>query len=139
LLDEEGLDARAIKCISMLLPSMPLKHSYKVIFMIRPIEEVVSSQRKMIHRLASKGAELDTEQLRRGLTAHRNETRNWLKSVPHMEVIEINYPTLVQDPQPQIARLVEFLGPERLPQSAGMAKAVDLTLYRKRLATDRED
>ena len=52
LLDEEGLDGRAIKCISMLLQKMPLKHNYKVIFMTRPIEEVVVSQNAMVNRLA---------------------------------------------------------------------------------------
>jgi hypothetical protein len=139
LLDEEELDGRAIKCISMLLQRMPLKHNYKVIFMTRPIEEVVNSQRKMIDRLGTEGAELDIEELRRGLTAHRNETRNWLKSVPHMEFIEIDYPTLVQAPQPHIARLVEFLGTDRLLKSAEMAKVVDVTLYRKRLSTGRRD
>jgi tetratricopeptide (TPR) repeat protein len=132
LLDEEGLDGRAIKCISMLLQSLPIKHNYKVIFMTRPIEEVVTSQRKMIDRLATKGAELEVEQLTRGLTAHRNETRNWLKSAPHLEFIEIDYPTLVRDPAPQIARIVEFLGIDRLPNVAGMSRVVDPALHRKR-------
>jgi predicted AlkP superfamily phosphohydrolase/phosphomutase/tetratricopeptide (TPR) repeat protein len=134
LLDAEGLDGHAIKCISMLLPNMPLKHNYKVIFMTRPIDEVVESQGKMINRLGTQGATLDIEQLRRGLTAHRNETRNWLKSVPHMDVIEIDYPTLVSDPAPQLARIVEFLGAERLPKSSDMAKVVDPLLHRKKSA-----
>ncbi|HEY2799216.1 MAG TPA: alkaline phosphatase family protein [Chthoniobacterales bacterium] len=139
LLDEEGLEGRAIKCISMLISSLPLKHSYKVIFMTRPIEEVVDSQRKMIGRLATKGAELEVDQLQRGLTAHRNEIRQWLKNAPHMDFIEINYPALVSNPQPQIAQLVEFLGLERLPKAAEMTKVVDHALYRQRLATDRKD
>jgi predicted AlkP superfamily phosphohydrolase/phosphomutase/predicted Zn-dependent protease len=135
LLDQDELDGRAIKCVSMLLQSVPLKHNYKVIFMTRPIEEVVTSQRKMIDRLATKGAELDLEQLTRGLTAHRNETRNWLKSAPNIDVIEIDYPALVKDPAPQIARIVEFLGTERLPNSAGMARVVDPALHRKKTAS----
>lgn len=132
LLDADDLNGRAIKCISMLIPAMPLKHKYKVIFMTRPIEEVVVSQRAMVKRLGTKGAEIDTEQLQRGLTAHRNETLSWLKRVPHMEFIEIDYPKLVQDPLPQIARLVEFLGADRLPSSPEMAKVVDPSLHRKK-------
>ena len=129
----EAVDGRAIKCISMLLPRMPLKHNYKVIFMTRPIEEVATSQRKMVERLATKGAELDAEQLQRGLTGHRNEIRSWLKSTPHMEFVEIDYPTLVSDPLPQIARLIQFLGTERLANSEQMATVVDPSLYRKRV------
>jgi predicted AlkP superfamily phosphohydrolase/phosphomutase/tetratricopeptide (TPR) repeat protein len=134
LLDEERLEGRAIKCISMLLQKMPIKHNYKVVFMTRPIEEVVESQRKMIGRLATKGAELDPEQLQRGLTAHRNEMLTWLKRAPQMEFVEIDYPSLVRDPSPQIARLVEFLGTERLAHSEKMAKVIDSALHRKKSA-----
>ena len=132
VLDEEGLDGRAIKCISMLLQQMPIKHSYKVIFMTRPIEEVVISQSAMVNRLATKGAELDAEQLQRGLTAHRNEIRNWLKRAPHMEFIEVDYPTLVRDPQTVIASVVEFLGSDRLPNTKKMATVIDASLYRRK-------
>lgn len=134
LLDEEGLDGRAIKCISMLLRSLPLKHNYNVILMIRPIEEIVASQRKMVERLGTKGAELDDEQLQRGLNTHRNEIRNWLKRAPHMKFIEIDYPQLISDPLPQVSRIVEFLGADRLPNSAGMAEVIDPALYRKKSA-----
>ncbi len=132
LLDEEGLEGRAIKCISMLLSKMPTKHSYKVIFMTRPIEEVVVSQRAMVNRLATRGAELDTEQLQRGMTAHRHEMRSWLKSAPHMESIEVDYPTLIKDPQSVIPRIVEFLGSDRLTTPEKMASVVDASLYRRK-------
>ena len=132
LLDAEGLDGRAIKCISMLLPKLPLKHNYKVIFMTRPIAEVVLSQQKMVARLGTKGAELDVPQLERGLTAHRNETRRWLATAPHIELLEVDYPTLVRDAGSVVAQVVEFLGAERLPTAGKMAAVVDQSLYRRK-------
>ncbi len=135
LLDEDGLAGRALKCISMLLPHLPSQHNYKVIFMTRPIEEVVASQAKMVARLGKKGAELDEEELERGLTAHRNETRSWLRNAPHMEFIEIDYPSLIQDSAAAVAQLVEFLGAERLPRAENMATAVDASLYRRKRVT----
>ena len=132
LLDEEGLDGRAIKCISMLLQKVPLKHNYKVIFMTRPLEEVVVSQNAMVSRLGTMGAELDPEQLQRGLRGHRSEILYWLKSMPNMEFIEIDYPTLVRDPRPVIDRVVKFVGVDRLPNSAEMAKVIDPSLHRKK-------
>ncbi len=134
VLDEEGLDGRVIKCISMLLQKVPLKHNYKVIFMTRPVEEVAISQRAMINRLATKGAELEPEQLQRGLSVHRNEILAWLKRAPHMEVIEIDYPALVRDPQPVISKLVEFLGSDRLTNPEKMAAVVDPSLHRRKKA-----
>ncbi|PYK39504.1 MAG: hypothetical protein DME60_09700 [Verrucomicrobia bacterium] len=133
LLDQEELNGCAIKCTSMLLPRMPLKHSYKVIFMTRPIEEVVVSQSAMVKRRATKAAELDSAQLKRGLRGHRDEILSWLKSTPHMEFIEIDYPKLVREPLPQISRLIDFLGKDRLPSSENMATVVDPTLYRRKV------
>ena len=98
----------------MLLPAMPAQHHYKVIFMLRPIEEVVASQRAMTSRLGNKGAELDPEQLERGLRAHREEIRKWASAAPHIEWLEIDYPSLVDAPAPAIAKIVKFLGPRAI-------------------------
>jgi hypothetical protein len=132
MLDDKAVNGKAIKCISMLLPRMPPKHEYKVVFMTRPIDEVIASQRDMTKRLGTKGAELDPEQLMRGLQSHSDEVQKWLKAAPYMKMIEIDYPTLVQEPLPQIARLVEFLGTDRLPALKEMTKVVDPSLHRKK-------
>ena len=110
LLDDPAVAGRAIKCISMLLPQLPEQHQYKVIFMTRPIAEVVSSQEAMTARLGTKGANLEREQLERGLRAHRAEMRKWAEAAPHIEWLEIDYPALVRIPKPELAKLVEFLG-----------------------------
>ncbi len=132
LLDDATIEGRAIKCISMLLPAMPAKHQYKVIFMLRPIAEVVASQRAMTTRLGVKGARLDPEHLERGLRAHREEVRKWAANAPHIEWLEIDYPALVRDPTSALPRLVEFLGRERLPNDSKMAAVIDPALHRER-------
>ena len=132
LLDEPAVEGKAIKCISALLPHLPPKHNYKVVFMTRPIEEVIESQQKMTTRLGTKGAELDPEQLQRGMHAHREEIRKWMQNAPHMEFIEVDYPTLVRDPQSEVGRLVEFLGAERLPVVENLATVIDPLLYRRK-------
>jgi len=80
------------------------------------IEEVVRLQRAMIDKRPTKTAALESAQVKRGLRAHRDEILSWLKSTPHMQFIEIDYPSLVRDPAAAVSRLVEFLGRERLPQ-----------------------
>jgi predicted AlkP superfamily phosphohydrolase/phosphomutase/tetratricopeptide (TPR) repeat protein len=132
LLDDEAVEGKAIKCISMLLPALPTKHHYKVIFMMRPIKEVALSQNAMVQRLGTRAAEFDSTQLERGLRGHREETLRWLKSISHMEFIESEYPMLIRDPLSQISRLIDFLGKERLPSFENMAMVVDPSLYRNR-------
>ena len=66
MLNEPGLEGRAIKVVSMLLGQLPMNHEYKIIFMNRPVEEVVASQAAMIERLKTEGAEMDENDLQRG-------------------------------------------------------------------------
>jgi predicted AlkP superfamily phosphohydrolase/phosphomutase/tetratricopeptide (TPR) repeat protein len=134
LLDDEAVAGRAIKCISMLLPQVPTKHQYKVIFMTRPIAEVVASQRAMTIRLGTRGANLAPEDLERGLRAHREEIRRWGGNASHIEWLEIDYPALVRDPAPAIEKLVGFLGQESLPNEAAMAGVIDPALHRRKRA-----
>ena len=132
LLNDKAIEGRAIKCISMLLPAMPSHHQYKVIFMLRPIAEVIASQQAMTRRLGTRGANLDPEQLARGLRAHREEVRAWAANAAHVEWLEIDYPELVRDPVPALRKLVQFLGAERLPNEKAMAAAVDPALHRRK-------
>jgi LPS sulfotransferase NodH len=53
-------------------------------------------------------------------------------AMPHVEWLEIDYPALVRDPTPGIAKLVEFLGAGRLPNEKAMASVVDPVLHRRR-------
>lgn len=130
LLDDPKVEGRAIKCISMLLPALPTRHQYRVVFMMRPIAEVMASQQAMTSRLGTKGASLDRDQLERGLRAHREEIRRWGRTTPDVEWLELDYPALLRDPAPRISKLVEFLGRERLPNEQAMAGVIDPALHR---------
>jgi tetratricopeptide (TPR) repeat protein len=134
LLDGDDMDRRAIKCLSMLIARMPAHHRYKVIFMMRPIEEVVASQAKMIEHRESEGAQLDTHELMRGLTSHRDDTLRWLSAASHMEVLEVDYPALVTSPQDVLPRIADFLGAELLPCPDRMLSVIDPELYRQQTA-----
>ncbi|MEJ0088525.1 MAG: sulfotransferase [Limisphaerales bacterium] len=129
---DDNVNGCAIKCISALLPALPPRHHYKVIFMLRPIAEVIASQRVMLARLGTGGASLDPGHLERGLRAHREEIRAWAATKPYVQWLEISYPELVRDPAPAIMKLVEFLGKEYLLNEQAMAAVIDPTLHRHR-------
>jgi hypothetical protein len=138
LLDEDGLEEKAIKAISMLLPKMPKKHDYKVIFMTRPVEEVVASQANMIERLGTEGAQLGPEQLTRGLLAHRNQILAWLAKADHMEVLEVDYPSLVESPAEFVPKIAQLIGADRVPDAQAMLSVVDPKLHRQKAAAAAE-
>ncbi len=131
LLDDEARAGHAIKCVSMLLQKMPERHNYKVIFMMRPIEEITRSQHAMVDRLGTSGAALDDEQLQRGLVSHRDEIRHWMQNSRHIEFIEVDYPSLVREPEPTLSPIASFLGLNP-KTTGGMSAVIDVSLYRQK-------
>lgn len=135
LLDEDGLDKKAIKVISMLLKQMPYQHNYKVIFMTRPIEEVAASQAKMIENRGTTGAEQTEAELAANLARHRAEIIDWLENHPRIDYIQVDYPELVADPKTVVPQIASFLG-DKLTSPEGLYSPIDTKLYRNRATSN---
>ncbi len=130
ILDEAR--GRAIKVISLLLPSLPRQHCYKIIFMHRPVEEVAASQLKMLQRRFPAKTHASPVKMAESLRTHRDETLKLLRRIPNLNVLEVDYPELVRDPAATVTRLAGFLG-ERWPVTADrMAAVVQPALHRQR-------
>ncbi|MGI9518646.1 MAG: alkaline phosphatase family protein [Pirellulaceae bacterium] len=132
LLDDEGLERKAIKAVSMVLPQLPFNHEYKVLFMMRPTSEVAASQSKMIDRLGTEGATLAEQETAQRLEQHRLSTLAWMEHNPRVEYLAVDYPRLVNDPGSILPEIIEFVGADRLPTADAMADVVDASLYRQR-------
>lgn len=127
----EKAEGKAVKVISALLPALPEKHRYRIVFMRRPVEEVVKSQEKM---LANRGQRPKVERLHLIATqeAHVSRTLEMLRQSGSIAVLEVNFPDLVADPDAQITRVRAFLTPFVTGQHAAMVAAVKPELYRNR-------
>lgn len=133
VLDGEGLEGKAIKCVSAHLLRLPGHFRYRVIFMHRPAGEIARSQQKMIERRGTRGMDGSLAEIASALERHRDETLAYVRSHPRaFDLLEIDYPALVADPEAVCAALTEFLGPELLPESGRMAAVVRPDLYRNR-------
>jgi hypothetical protein len=121
---------KALKVISFLIKDLPDDNDYRVIFMRRNLDEVLTSQGKMIDRLGSQDTSADDEAMKE---AYRNDivrTRLLCKKNPHMELIEIHYREAVEDPASSARKVNEFLGGGL--DEAAMTAAVDGGLYRNK-------
>ena len=116
----------------MLLGDLPRKHHYKIVFMQRPVTEVAASQHKMIERLETDGANLNSDQIAQRLHAHRRQVVHWLCRQNNVELCLIDFPRLVQNPKPVVDKLVKFLGTALLPEADKMASVVRPDLYRQK-------
>jgi hypothetical protein len=121
---------KAVKVISQLLLALPLGRSYRVIFMERPLAEVVASQAEMIRRRGSSGPKLAETAVKAGLQAHLNQVNAWLKTRGDISICRVSYHEVVRN-SPRVAETVrDFLGHPL--DVAAMARQVDTSLYRQR-------
>jgi hypothetical protein len=134
LLDEPNLDRKAIKVISALLPSLPKVHNYRLIYMHRPIPEIVASQAKMLTHRNKTGAEGDTKQIATALQSHAEATLKFVRSQSStFQLLEVDYPSFVANPEENVQRIAEFLGPDLLPHPERLAGAVRKDLHRNKV------
>lgn len=132
LFDDDELDQLAVKVISMLLPHLPAKHNYKIIFMMRPTEQVARSQFQMIQRLQSDGSKQSVEDIAAQLERHRKGVLRWMKSKDNVEFLKVDYLELLEEPNKIIKSIAEFLGPELLPNPDQMSRAIRKDLHRQK-------
>ena len=124
------MQGKAIKVVSMLLYELPPQFTYKTIFMERPFEEMLASQREMLRR---RGVEIpgpDDATMQRHFESHLLKVRQWLASRSNFTVLDCQYRDLMGNDAACIRTVAEFL---ELPLDLGaMATAIDPQLYRNR-------
>jgi hypothetical protein len=121
---------KAVKVISFLIKDLPDENDYRVIFMRRDLDEVLTSQDKMIQRLGSEEAAAEREAMKE---AYRNDivrTRLLCRNRPNFELIEVHYKATIQDAGATARQVNTFLGGGL--DEAAMQQAVDGALYRNR-------
>jgi predicted AlkP superfamily phosphohydrolase/phosphomutase/tetratricopeptide (TPR) repeat protein len=119
---------KALKVIAPLLAQLPARHHYKVIFMDRPIAEVVESQRRMLANRGNAGGS-DPETMSRLLSTFRESTLRLLDRAKHFEPLIVDYPDLVRNPARWLDQIAQFVGNV---DPADMARAIRPDLYRNR-------
>lgn len=126
----EQAKGKVVKVISALLPALPAPHRYKVIYMVRPVAQVVDSQKVMLDRhgqqpRAERQHLIDTQE------EHSRQMRQALAKSERVDLLEVSFPDLVAEPGPVVERLAAFL-PGRFTPSPAVAAAVKPKLFRNR-------
>lgn len=122
----------AVKVVSPLLRFLPPHYPYDVLFMQRPIEEVMASQATM---LKQRGAVWDAsadDRVRADYTRHLTAVQIWIAAQPYMRTLNVPYADVVSEPATHAAQIAMFL--RRELDVPAMAAAVDRALHRQRSA-----
>lgn len=123
---------KAFKMVSQLLYDLPATERYRVIFMQRDLDEMLTSQEKMLERLGRPAAPRDL--IRKNFISHLERLHQTIDKQPHIAVLKVDYGALVENPTAMAQRISEFLGGR--VDVARMAASVDPSLYRNRKPSD---
>jgi hypothetical protein len=122
-------EGKAVKVITQLLMAIPPGRAYKVIFMERPLAEVLASQDEMLRR-RGKSDQVSHEVMASVYQEHLGELSAWLKTRRDVVVHRQPYRKVLQDPLATANSIKDFLGIDLNVEA--MTGEVDPNLYRNR-------
>ena len=123
-------EGKAVKVISQLLLSLPAGHEYRVIFMQRPLTEVMASQDEMLRRRGTFDPSEDNSVVARAFQDHLSDVYASLNGKPYVRVSRMRYQAVLRQPRETAEAVAKFL---ELPLDVeAMTRQVDGTLYRQR-------
>ncbi len=122
---------QSIKVIANLLHALPHRFRYKIIFMERDLNEIMSSQRRMLSRMGKKVRDdIYPTQVIEEQKRVIKRVKQWASRHANVEIIYIQHREVLDHPFEQALRINEFLDYKLLPEL--MVQAVDRSLYREK-------
>jgi hypothetical protein len=123
-------EGKVVKVISRLLLSLPEGHDYRVIFMQRPLPEVLASQEVMLRNRGTAGAGSGNAAIAAAFESHLREVNAWLENKAYVKTLRVPYHEVLRGAETIGQNLTEFLGIGLNVEA--MTSQVDATLYRNR-------
>ena len=121
---------KVVKIVTGLIMNLPSDHKYKVIFMQRAMKEVLASQKKMLGRLGQQDDKVEDDKMKKIYQEHLKQVNLWISKQPNIEVLYVNYNTMLGNPIESLQKVDKFLGGEM--DVDAMAGVVNKDLYRER-------
>jgi hypothetical protein len=121
---------KAVKIISHLLPYLPAKYNYKIIFMLRDLSEVVRSQHRMLVLNGKHKENLYPGRLEITFKNQLVIANSWFKSNHNAAVLYINHSEAIANPLETAQKVQKFLGVNTDVEK--MASVIDKSLHREK-------
>lgn len=118
---------KAVKVVGPLLRHLPPDRPYLVLWMDRPLLEVLLSQQKM------KGAHVRDFPFQLAQDFEKEQARllRWLDQQPHIRYRKLSYPEFMEKPEAVLSLLAQLMPPPFDPQAA--RQAIRPELYRNKV------
>jgi hypothetical protein len=105
-----GATGKVVKMIYLLLYDLPATYNYQIIFMRRPLSEIIASQQTMLTRSGKEGTSLSNEQFTSLLERELSEVDEWLGRQENCAVHNVNYHDLLNNGESAATALNDSIG-----------------------------
>jgi len=124
-------EGKVVKVISQLVLALPEGHEYRIIFMQRPMPEVLKSQEEMLKRRGTYEPGGNSSAMAELFQRHVIEVNKWLAGKENVKVYRVHYHRVLREPQAVAEEVAAFL---EVPLDVkAMVGQVDGSLYRNRM------
>ncbi len=120
---------KVVKIVSHFLKLLPSDLNYDIIFMLRDLDETLSSQRKMMKRLGTSD-DISNSKMKNIFNTHIDEVKEWLALCSNINVTYVNYIDCIYDSGSICKQISDFLNMNLKIEN--MQSCVDSKLYRNR-------
>lgn len=131
--DTEWLDdakGRVVKVLAELIKHLPDENQYMIVFMMRDLDEIIRSQKKMIVRRGEDPDKVTDSEMKALLRRYLISLKQYVNGKDNMDVLYVSYNELMDDPEDPVEEVMDFFKGE-LDEDA-MLNCIDGTLYRNR-------
>jgi hypothetical protein len=119
-----------VKMVYRLLYDLPPQYPYRVVFMRRKMDEILSSQAVMLERSTGKADRSADQQMAMLYDMEIRKIQKWLPQQSNFTTLEVDYGKIISEPKVQIDAINQFLD-GGLDTQAMMA-VVEPSLHRQR-------
>ena len=128
-------EGKVVKVISQLVLSLPMGHEYRIVFMQRPLPEVLKSQDEMLRRRGNAdsvaASSAQNYAFEEAFQRHLLEMNKWVAANENMRMLRVHYHRVLREQKPVAEEVAAFL---QAPLNiAAMVQQVDGSLYRNRM------
>ncbi len=121
---------RAVKVVQPLVTSLPDGYAYRLLWMRRPLEEVLASQRHMLEQRGAAADDLPPERLLAVFRQQHRALECWVAARDDARMLAVDTRLLVASPVASAREVAHFLDVDL--DNEAMAAVVDPGLYRRR-------
>lgn len=123
-------EGKVLKVVSPLLPSLPLKHTYKIIHLSREISEILVSQQIMLGKTREQAIMNYPFKMAENFNNQLRKVKKWAGNQPNLEWLEVNHFDVINEPEAMARKIAQFLN--RDLDFEKMGKVVDKKLHRNK-------